>query len=386
MSFFSRLVFSLGIVFLSLSLMGIAIKKGPNPGPAYIGSNSITGANGESFFIGVTDGLFDMTKNTGGTVTMTCSDTDDNAPCLYRGGGTSPVSLGHAQNPTATITTDGGSIVFDGTMTAVLDVNVNPSSSTTFFGENAAAQQQFVGLPKLGMSIVAALTNALQAEPLMDDSPAGECAPIGGGAEADDSTNFQTGAASYKMTFDASVGAAEGVDCTVAWENTAAIVSFGFWLRSSVTFASGDLEIVLDDGTSAEATEDITITYATADEWVWIEVDVTSDCAVTCAEIDGIFIQTTAQAPTTFNDAVLNIDSGAIWLTGCEQAIGTGHDVYVDGVMGVLVAADLAASVNTVTALVEWTDYFVNYQAGNDVICALSDQSANYAIVFHADQ
>lgn len=32
----------------------------------------------------------------------------------------------------------------------------------------------------------------------------------------------------------------------------------------------------------------------------------------------------------------------------------------------------------------EWTDYFVNYQSGNDVVCSITDQSANYFEILHA--
>lgn len=213
---------------------------------------------------------------------------------------------------------------------------------------------------------------------IMDDTPTGECAPIGGGTEAA-STTAMVGTTSYSHTFDSSVGAGEGVDCTITGHANAASTSVGFWFRSAVTFAAGDLEVVLDDGASAEATEDMPA-YSTADKWEWIEVDVTSDCAATCADLDGIFIQTTAQAPTTFNDAEILVDSGAIWLAECELAIG--NDIPVGGVLSV--TAHPTAAGSAATTLTEWTDYFVNYQSGNDVVCSITDQSANYFEILHA--
>ncbi len=267
------------------------------------------------------------------------------------------------------------------------DVTVLPSSNTTFFGENGTAQNEFIGLMRINMAVIAAFGDGpVEMEMLMDDTPAGECAPRGGGTEANDTSVVRIGTNSYQMTFDSSVDAAEGLDCTVDWANTSGLVSFGFWLRSSVTFAAGDLEIILDDGGGAEATEDIAVAYTIPNEWVWIEVDITDDCSATCNGTDGIFIQTTAQAPTTFNDAVLNIDAGALWLLACEEVIGTGFDVPVDGIFTMTTVLDVETGTNAAENRVEWTDYFINYQAGNDVVCAILDLSARTALMLHAYQ
>jgi hypothetical protein len=146
----------------------------------------------------------------------------------------------------------------------------------------------------------------------MDDSPAGECAPIGGGAEADDAVVFKVELQSYQHTFDAAVGAGEGVDCTMTGPAVTDLTSLSFWFRSDTTFVAGDLEIVLDDGGVAVATEPMPA-YAVADTWVWIDISVSGDCVDSCDGVDGVFIQTTAQSPTTMNNAVINVDAGMLW-------------------------------------------------------------------------
>ena len=114
-----------------------------------------------------------------------------------------------------------------------------------------------------------------------------------------------------------------------------------------------------------------------------MEVDFAADCDATCTGIDGFFIQVTAAgAATSEMDAtVIHIDEGAIWLDTAEEAIG---DVRVGGVINVSVAASAAATVNTASELVEYTDYIVNYQTGADALVMLTDQSANYGWTLEA--
>jgi hypothetical protein len=348
------------------------------------GTGNFAGGEFSDSIVFSADATIDFTRDDTGIVTLTCSDDDAIAGCTYDAGGASPIAVGSADVTQVTVVTDGGTVTMDGVVSVPGDITAAPESATAQYGANQAANNEFIGLPRIGMAALGAMTNGtVSSFLLMDDSPTGECAPIVAGTEASDATYFRTGAASYQYTFQATVGAGEGVDCDVTGPTVTAFTSLGFWFRSDTTFASGDLEIVLDDGAAAEATENMPA-YTTANEWVWIEVDVTADCAATCSDIDGVFIQTTAQAPTTMNGAVINIDSGAAWIAGCEETIGA--NVLVDGVLSVMTIATAAGTANTPALLTEWTDYFVHYQTGNDAICAITDQSANSGIVLYAAQ
>ena len=258
------------------------------------------------------------------------------------------------------------------------DITSSPSSSTTNFGENKALNSEFIGLPRISTAVLGAMGNGPILSSIVTPAAA-TCAPIGGGTESDDAAIFRTGAASYEHLFVAVVGAAEGLDCDVAGAYAVnGTVSYGFWFRSDTTFSAGTLEIALMDG-AVEEGQGLIPAYAVADEWIWIEVDVTGDCAATCADIDGVFIQTTVTAPTEMNNAKIYVDSGAFWITGCEETIGA--DILVDGVLS-LVGQPTAAGAEVL--LVEWTDYFINYQSGNDAVCTLTDQSANSGVVLYA--
>ncbi len=133
------------------------------------------------------------------------------------------------------------------------------SQTVNYAANTATPDNRIVGLAKISLGSIGPLTNGVvQVSAIMDDSPEGECAPSSGGTEADDTTTFRVGTTSYQYTFDSSVAAAEGLDCDVTGAVTVnASTSVGFWFRSDTTFASADLEILLLDAASAEATEDM---------------------------------------------------------------------------------------------------------------------------------
>jgi hypothetical protein len=158
--------------------------------------------------------------------------------------------------------------------------------------------------------------------------------------------------------------------------------SIGFWFRSDTALVAGALDVSLLDGASVEANAEIP-EITIVDRWQWIEVDFGTDCDSTCTGIDGFFIQVSAlgAASNQMDGTVIHIDSGAIWLSTAEEAIG---DVQIGGVITVTVAISADGQAHTTSELVEYTDYIVNYQTGADALVMLTDQSANYGWTLEA--
>lgn len=280
------------------------------------------------------------------------------------------VDIGSANVADVTLTSDLGTVTVNGDITI-------PDEPT---GGNAGAVNEYIGVPRISMAAIGAMGNGpILSEPVVPT--AALCAPVGGGAEADDAAVYRdtlVDVTSYRHTFVAVVGAGEGFDCDVTGHAVVGTTSVGFWFRSDTTFDAGDLEINLLDAAAVEGDGDLPA-YAVADVWQWMEVDVTADCAATCADIDGVELLTTAQAPTNLNNAIVYMDQGAFWLAACEETLGA--DIQTDGVLSLL--AGVTAGGDT-TLLVPWTDYFVHYQTGNDAVCMITNQGANYGMVLYA--
>lgn len=109
-------------------------------------TSGFTLENSESINAG-TDATFDFTRNDAGVVTITCSDDDASAGCVYDAGGASPIVVGSADVTAITLTTDD-----TGTAEAVLPVNsVGPTEfgvhteELIICGENAENSTVYFG-------------------------------------------------------------------------------------------------------------------------------------------------------------------------------------------------------------------------------------------------
>ncbi len=346
----------------------------------------------------VTDTDTQIQNGTSGAVTLDLRDyadtTDDDMAHVLFSGNCTTTSTGAEDCDLTISSTEAGSnearVLLDGDGDIDLtggDVKLPVEETATFGAPNAsfatpANFNQFIGIPRLnvtqlGDAIADGTATAELFVPL-----AAVCAPITAGSEADDATNFITGAASYQYTAQGTAADNDGFDCTVTGHAVNGTDSIGFWIRSDTALTAGTLDVSLDDGASIEANADLPA-ITVINEWQWIEVDFASDCDATCADIDGFFIQVTAAGAATseMDGTVINIDTGAFWLSGAETAIG---DVQVGGVISVSVAAVAAGTANTASELVEYTDYIVNYQTGADAVVMITDQSANYGWTLEA--
>ncbi len=391
-----------------------------------------TGANGETI-TNATDGAFLFTRDESGTVTITAADDNAVAALEILPGGAATMTLGGTSTTVLTLTTDGAVAILDsptnaflvralstntavfqgsdaagasatrldttgaGTITIgsadVLDITLDgadvvlPTNETATFGApnemtaDSTALNQYIGIPKLNVTHTGALANGTTsvavANPLIAN-----CSAIVNGAEADDATNFITGAASYKYTFAADVAADDGIDCVIAYPAVTDPVSFGFWFRTDTTIASGDIDINFDDGGVTDGTIS-TLAVTVLNEWQWIETNITTACSGDCSAVDGIeFLATTQGAgAAVLDDAIINIDQLAMWKVGDETAIG---DIQVGGLIDFVYTKAAQDQVNTGVAGVEWTSHFINYQTGADAIIPITDLSTYFGTTLEA--
>ena len=307
--------------------------------------------------------------------------------------------IGHERAPSIALTTDSGTVTVDGAVTIPGALSVAGASTLTgavtlagavttaaditisadATGGDAGVVNQFIGVPRI--RLVASATDetidaTVVAAAWMDDTPDGECAPVVDGDEtANETTIYRVGAESYHYTWDAAAADNDGLDCDIATGPSGnGVDSLGFWLRSSVAFASGDLDATLIDTAAVEGNAVIPA-YTTPNVWQWMEVDFATDCDATCAAVDGVLILATAQAPTTFNGAELYIDTGGMWDVTAEVDLNL--SIQYDGVLGVVASPDAEAGEQDFTVLVEGTSYLVHYEDGADFLVALDNQSAN---------
>ncbi len=206
---------------------------------------------------------------------------------------------------------------------------------------------------------------------LIDDDPAGECTEVGGQTVANDAVVRRVNTNSLKLTMEATPGADEGVDCTIGADDFGSNESIGFWFRTDTALtASGDMFVELDDDGGTDVEFDLP-TVLTVNQWTWIELDI-STCA-TCDVVDGVKWLVDATGATTLAGANIWIDFAYKWDADDEEALGV--DIVQDGTLGVITVVDAAGTNNTTTSKVENTDFFINYQSGNDVWVTLTDLS-----------
>ena len=355
-----------------------------------IATTGIVLGNGETLHTGA-DAVFDFTRDDAGIVTLTCSDNDATAGCTYDAGGASPIVVGSADVTETTIVTDGGTVPIDGTISTPDDITAASSQTATFGAPNKMLQStlatgfalhnQFVGIPKLGVTHIAVMTNGTTstavANPLL-----GNCSAVVNGTETDDASFFVTGAASYKYVWPGTVAANDGIDCVIAYPAVNDPIHLGFWFRSDTAITSGDIDINFDDGGVTDGTFS---TFATTvvDEWQWVELDITTACSGECASVDGIEFLATAQAAagSDLDGVSMYIDQLAMWKAADEKAIG---DIRVGGLIDFSTGLTTPSTSGEQTQGVEWTTHFITYQAGADAIISITDLSATYGTTLEA--
>jgi hypothetical protein len=274
-----------------------------------------------------------------------------------------------------------GALGIAGATTAASDITV--SSDAT--GGDAGARSQFIGMPAVKLAALGDLTNgSTESANYIDDDATGECTEVDAGtnlAVTDDATTYRVDTHALRLTF-TDVVTDDGVSCNAgAQDDLSSDDSIGFWIYSDVAITSGDFNLVVDDSDGTDQTYDIGA--VSAGVWTWKEMDI-SGCNGNCDTMDNINIIATSQGGTNLTAANVYLDGMWKWAIADEEALGV--NLVQDGVLSVIALPTAAGTDNDMAALVEQTDYIVNYQSGNDVIVTVTDQSANGAIALVAYQ
>jgi hypothetical protein len=239
-------------------------------------------------------------------------------------------------------------------------------------------------IPQLGFVALGTMTNGTtETTAYMDDTPDGEWAEVDAGtnvALTASTTTYFVGAKSLKIAFAATAVSGDGAQTDITNDDLGANESVGFWIYSDAQLTAGDLKLWLDD-TNASPDPSYNVPAIGRNEWTWVEVDV-SGCDGNCDVVDKIQVLLSSAGATNQGAFNVYLDYAYKWDAADEEALSL--DVLGDGgVLAVMAVADAAGSANTPLKLVEATDYFVNWQSGNDVLVTVTNQSANsaYAVV-----
>ena len=393
MRFRNVLLLALGLIFVALPAAAGDLNTSGRC-PSFTSCNIGDSAKTQSITL-TTDGAdldLDGTSNTltlsttdGASAVFTGKDASGSSVTVYDTTANGSIIMGSADVLSVTITTDGGDITLDGAIIATKDIRADTGQVSAFGAPDQlftspGGSNQFIGIPKLNVTQLGA---SMPNGPILADpySPLiGVCAPTNGSEAA--GVFRITGAASYQYTGASTAADNDGFDCDVTGHAVTGTDSIAFWFRSDTALTAGTLDISLLDASSVEANANMPA-ITTTDEWQWIEIDFGSDCDATCADVDGVLIAVTSAGAATseMDGAIIHVDSGVFWLDAAEEAIG---NVLVGGVINVSVAVSAFGTDNTASELVEYTDYFVNYQTGADALVFITDQSANYGWTLEA--
>lgn len=276
--------------------------------------------------------------------------------------------------------TFGGTMTVTGVITSTSDLILSADAT----GGNAGAKTELIGLPRIKLVATGTATNgSTETTSYTDDSSAGEYAPIDADVtEAEGSTDSiaRIGSSSYKATFAATASANDGFKRTITGDDLEANESIGFWIYSSTALAAADLQILLTDDGGARNFDVPAV--ATANRWTWVEVDISALTGGTGDAVTEFGITLTTQGATALGAFTIYIDGAFKWDADDEEALG--NAIVQDGVLSVATIATAAGTANTPAVPVENTDFFVHYEATNDFIVWMTNQSANSAVVLIA--
>ena len=238
----------------------------------------------------------------------------------------------------------------------------------------AAAVNQFIGVPRIKMVALSTMTNGTtHTQTAMDDTPAADWGAEGGTTDptdTEDATVYRVGTKSLKLAWLNAAVDGDGVKDTISSADFEDEESIGFWFYADATIASADFEIVFtDDG--GGRTYSIPA-YATINTWQWMEIDIAALTGGTGDAITEIKILISAQGAAAVGDINMYIDGAWIWDAADEEALGVA--IQTDGVCGVIVNCVTSAGPSGAT-LAENTDFFIHYEDGVDFIVTVTDQS-----------
>jgi len=268
-----------------------------------------------------------------------------------------------------------------------VDIALDLTMGTSLSGGNAGDRVQIEGLPRIAMAFFGVGTDATAAGKtlrLEDANPAGEFLQSDGDVTcADDAVNYREAAASLSMLFSADSDPADSCHDAVGATDWTDDESVGFWWMCDQVTALGDFQFVIADDGGDHA---IDIPAGVADVWQWVDLtagvtaianadkDVITDYAF---EITAAGVARAVVAPIT-----CNVDAIYKWDATEEEALPVG--ILQDGVLAVWGVLSAAISPDDQIQQIEYTDYFVHYQAGADAIVWITDEDSTSNMALYA--
>jgi len=265
------------------------------------------------------------------------------------------------------------------TLPTVLSGDLSVATEST--GGNLGAKNQITGLLRLNLVSLGAGTNGTtETTSYMDDTPDGEWAALDGDVVLSASTTYaRVGSKSLKFAVAAAAAAGDGAAIDIANDDLEANESIGMWIYSDRALTAGDLTLVIDD---TDASPDLAINFpaVTASAWQWIEIDISALTGGNGNVTDKIAVKLST-AGAALSAFTFYLDGVYKWDATDEDTLG--DTVPYDGVLAVLNLDTANTGTHTFGNVTEYTDYFVNYQSGNEVLVWISDQSAKSNIVLY---
>ncbi len=331
-------------------------------------------------FTGVRNGTFTGTVQ-GANVTATAVLTGDTLAIGggYSGSGLGVTTAGNIQtngsltvDSTSTLT---GAVTATAGITAANDITISAS------GGNLGAKNEFIGLPRIKLiALGTGVNGATETTSYMDDSPANEWTAYNANTTvADDPARVRVGSNALAISFLVAAVDNDGAYIDIVNDDLEANESIGFWIYASEALDAGDLDILIDD-TDASPDQSYDVPAVAQNVWTWVEVDISALAAGTGNVTDKIgVVLKDAAGHGAFE---VRIDGMMKWDLDNEEALSTA--ILNDGVISVLSVVTHENQPNTQSVPVEWTDYFVHYETGNDAIVWMTDQSASSAVALVA--
>jgi hypothetical protein len=364
-------------------------------------ANSVTGASNGLVFEG--SGV----DNYETTVSATNS-TADRSVVLPDAGGTVMLSSLATNGADAANAVTGGSnaLIFEGSGVDAYEMTIsatNPTAARTLTlpdatgtvaltsqgvdmtltadstGGNALAKTEYSGLPRIaqvGLGEMAdGTTNTVLTDIGDSETPATKWTAIDGDTTmSNDSSIYRQGSASLKMVVASTAAAGDGTTNTLTSgdQNWTDDEGFGFWFYTTKALDAGDLTLRIADATAAGGYTAVNVPAATANSWQWLEIDVTLGNNNLKDVVTALSFNLSAAGEAKALAGTFNVyfDFIVKWDVAEEETLANG--ILTDGVLSV-VAIDMTNGAATTTNLVEYTNYFVHYQTGNDAIVPITD-------------
>lgn len=297
----------------------------------------------------------------------------------YIDSGTASLSNKTLVAPTITGTATGATVNLSKKLTVATDITVTSDAT----GGDAGARSEIQGKGKFHIQALGDGTNgSTETVSLMDDTPSSGGTPQWDALEnsaadvtvSDYSTVYRVGSNSLRVVYGATAGVGDGITANLTDDDWGSNESVGGWIMSSVALSAGDLILGCYDSTTVHV-EDVPA-VPVADVWTWVEINIAAD---NC-DMDTVRI---VAGTTAIISQTIYYDGWYKWDADDEESLG--ENLVQDGVAAVTGVLVGATSTSTTSNRTEHTDYFINYQSGDDVLVWIADHSgtSNIAYIFY---